>query len=158
MLGALLSFSFLPFVVMSLNKWFCHPSDLKSRLLNGWKEVDIFRSLPLFDSDHVIGHVEVDVMTKIMGRLNFPKTINLPGTWLTSDVNAWSWPKVTMWPSDKKSGNICVFVHACVCVRVKLGLDVNMRKQISDGKQVGIVICQPFGCQIIFCQTPVSNR
>ena len=25
----------------------------------------------LFDSDHVIGHVEVDVMTKVTGRLNF---------------------------------------------------------------------------------------
>ena len=38
----------------------------------------MFHNLPLFDSDHVIGHLKVDVMTQVTERLNFPKPIAFP--------------------------------------------------------------------------------
>ena len=51
----------------------------KIQVSDCFNALDILYSIPLSESDHVIGHVEVDVMTKVMGRLNFPKSIALPG-------------------------------------------------------------------------------
>lgn len=35
--------------------------------------------LPLHDTDDVVSNVEVDAMTKVTGKLNFQKPVNLPG-------------------------------------------------------------------------------
>ena len=43
---------------------------LKSYLRIGWKEIDIYFSLPLFDFDHTLDHMVVNVVTKV--EVKFP--------------------------------------------------------------------------------------